>query len=142
MSDFSEYYRNVIVNHALLGGAFTPPVALYIALFTSGTGLEANDPTGEVTAADYVRMPVSLSAPNSVAGLSNNSEAVIWEPALSDWAPIESEITHIALVDHVSNADWGVDVNVIMFDELTTPIAIVTDDILRIPIEGLEIQIT
>ena len=64
MSAFSDFYENKIIDHMLRGQAYTVPTTVYVALFTANTGLEANNPTSEVSASGtaYTRVAVTLSA--------------------------------------------------------------------------------
>lgn len=49
MANLSDYMENKIIDHMLRNQAYTPPATVYVALFTAVTGLEANNPTSEVT---------------------------------------------------------------------------------------------
>jgi len=115
MSDFSNYYEDKIIDHMIRGEAFTAPVTVYVALFTADSGLEANLPTAEVTEGGYARESVTLSA--SSGGATSNSASVEFDAATEDW----TAVTHFAIVDHLTNTNWGTDVNVLMWDALTTP---------------------
>ena len=136
MANFSDYYRNQIVNHMLRGQAFTEPTTVYVALFTADTGLQANDPTAEVTGGDYVRKELTLSEATSPAGDSDNS-LIEWDAATASWG----EVTHVAIVDHLTNDNWGTDVNVLMWDALVASKTIETNDIFRLPEGNLEVEI-
>lgn len=113
MDSFSKYLASKIINHLLRNQAFTPPTTVYLALFKSSVGLENNSSvTGEVTGTAYSRQALTLDA--AVAAVTNNSSDVVWTEAGSDWGVI----THIAIVDHATNTNWGTNVNVLMYGEL------------------------
>jgi hypothetical protein len=114
MSDFSDYYENKVIDHLLRGEAFTVPTTIYVALFTANTGLETNAPTAEITEGGYARKAVTLSAASG--GATSNSAVVEFDAATEDW----TEATHFAIVDHETNSTWGSNVNVLMWDALTT----------------------
>jgi hypothetical protein len=114
MAEFSDYLENIIINHVLRNQAFTPPTTVYVALFTAVTGLESNNPTGEVSGDTYARVAVTLSAASG--GATSNSGAVTFPAATASWG----HVTHVALVDHETNTNWGTDVNVLMWSEVDT----------------------
>ena len=113
MAEFSTYMENLIINHMLRAQAYTP-VTVYVALFTAETGLEANNPTAEVTGNAYARQVVGLS--NAVGdGVSSNAGDITFPVATPGaWG----NVTHVALVDHISNVTWGSNVNVLMWSLL------------------------
>lgn len=114
MADFSDYYEDQIINHMLRGQAFTVPATIYVALFTALTGLEANDPTAEVSGTGYARKAVTLSAASG--GSTSNSAIVDFGTAgAGGWGTV----THFAIVDHETNSTWGTNVNVLMWKALT-----------------------
>ena len=138
MANFSNYYRNQIVNHMLRGQAFTVPTTVYVALFLNDTGLQANSGvTGEVSGAGgYERKALTLSEATTPAGDSDNT-LVEWDAATADWGTV----AYVAIVDHETNTDWGTDVNVLMWDALVTSKNIQTNDIFRLPAGNLEVEI-
>jgi hypothetical protein len=109
--DFAINYRNKIINHIFRNTSFSPPATVYVALFTSSTGLSANNPTGEVTGGGYARKAVTFAAPSG-SGDTLNSAEVRFDEATVDWGII----THFALVSHASATNWGTGVDVIMWD--------------------------
>ncbi len=145
MANFSNYYRNKVVEHMLRGQVFPVPETVYIALFTANTQLQINDPTAEVDADDYVRKALVLDEADSGGhdpGESANTSDITWDAAENDWG----EITHLAIVDHETNEDWGTDVNVLMWDRLekdgdAAPKTINTDDIFSLPAGNLELDV-
>jgi hypothetical protein len=113
MSEFSDYYENKIIDHMLKATAFTPPATIYLALFTAVTGLEANNPTLEVSGNAYARQTVTLGAISG--GTASNSADIVFPVATPGaWGLV----SHVAIVDHVSNTTWGTNVNVLMWSAL------------------------
>jgi hypothetical protein len=138
MSAFSDYYENKIIDHMMRNQAFTPPATVYLALFTSVTGLEANSGiTGEVSGGSYARQAVTLAAP-SPAGVTSNSADITFPAATASWGTV----THVALVDHATNATWGSNVNVLMFGALTAQKIIGQDDTFQILAGDLDMTVS
>jgi len=135
MSAFSDYFENQIINHMLRNQAFTPPSTVYLALFTAVTGLEANNPSAEVSGGSYARMAVTLDAASG--GATQNSSNVDWTTATGDWGTV----THVAVVDHLTNTTWGTNVNVLMYGALTQAKTVNTGDTFRFLAGDLDITV-
>jgi len=135
MSEFSNYYENKIGDHMLRNQSFTPPTAIYLALFTAETGLETNSPTSEVTGTNYARQAITLDA--FVDGQSSNSTDIEFPQAGSNWGTI----THCAIVDHVSNTNWGTNVNVLMWSALTESKTVNSGEIICFSAGNLDVSI-
>ena len=127
MEAFSKYLSNIIINHLMRNQEFSPPTNIYVALFNGETGLEGNLPTQEVnpTGTGYIRKIVTFN--ESLDATTNSVEELVWT-ALANWGTV----THLALVDHISNVNWGIDVNVLMYGELLIPRNVVTNDVFKI----------
>mgnify|MGYP001573485016 FL=1 len=135
MSEFSDYYENTIINHLLRNQAFTPPAAVYVALFTAVTGLEANNPTAEVLGGAYARQAVTLSAASG--GATSNSADVTFPEATASWGTV----SHVAIVDHATNITWGTNVNVLMWSALDVSKVVDSGDTFKINIGDLDITV-
>ena len=135
MSDFSNYYRDVIGDHLLKGGAFSPAANYYIAIFTAATGLADNNPSAEIAEAGYARVEITLDA--FVDGVSTNSAAITFAAAEELW----TEATHFAIVDHLSNVTWGSDVNVLMWDALTVAKTVTSGNALQFNAGEIDVTI-
>lgn len=73
--DLTTYTKNAIGNHMLRNQSFTPPAAVYLALFTTAT-----DDSGGGTEADgglYARVAITLGA--FASGVSTNSNELLFE---------------------------------------------------------------
>ncbi|MCO1599817.1 C40 family peptidase [Desulfosporosinus nitroreducens] len=97
MSQLSDYLENALINAVLRNTAYSSPVTVYAALFTSdptdaGTGTE-------VTGGAYVRMPVAFTDPTD--GQTSNSADVLFPIATANWGTI----THVGLYDALSGGN-------------------------------------
>lgn len=115
MSDFSDHLEDAIINFFLRNDAdtYTPAATVYLALFTADTGLEANNPSAEVSDANYTREAITFGAPSG--GVSTNTNDVEYPAADSGFT-----CTHIAVVDHETNTTWGTNVNVLYWTAITS----------------------
>lgn len=105
MSIATDYLENKIIDHMLRNQAFTPPPAVYLALFTSAT-----DDTGggtEVTGGSYARQAVTLSAASGGATSNSTAETFPSMPACT--------VTHWALFDAATSG------NMLVHGTVTTP---------------------
>lgn len=114
MAKFSDYMEDLIVNF-MRNVAVTGHALAYVALFTADTGLEADNPTSEVSGANYARQSAGLIDPVT-SGVSHNLAAIEFPTAgAGGWGTV----THCALVDHATNVTWGTDVHVLMWSTIT-----------------------
>jgi len=124
MSASSDYLEIKLLDHVLGNTTFTQPANIYVALFTASTGLEANNPSAEVSTSGtaYVRQSVSFAAASS--GSCATDATVTFPVATATYG----NVTHIAIVDHATNTTWGSNVNVLFWGQLTTSKQIDTSD--------------
>lgn len=136
MAEFSDYMENLIINHMLRAQAYTP-VTVYVALFTAVTGLEADNPTAEISGNAYARQAAGLS--NAVGdGVSSNAGDITFPVATpGTWGLI----THVALVDHISNTTWGSNVHVLMWTQLDANKQIDANDQFKILAGDLDVTV-
>ena len=126
MGEFSDYLETKILEHMIRNQAFSPPTAVYLALFTTNTGLESNAPSSEVSGNAYARQTITFN--QAAAGSMTNNGAITFPTATpATWGTI----TSVAVVDHVSNTNWGTNVNVLMWTDIT-PVVISANDIFQI----------
>jgi hypothetical protein len=136
MFALSSYFKDVIIDHVLRNQAYTPPATVYVALFLAGNGLEENEPSSEVIGNGYTRMPVTLVA--SVDGYTTNDADIVFPDASGgSWGII----TYAAIVDHPTNMDWGLNVNVLLQAPLRVAKTIGDGDTFRIPASSLKINL-
>jgi hypothetical protein len=122
----SDYLENKIIDHILRNQAFTPPATVYLALFTGSTGLEANNPTAEVSGGAYVRQALALAAASG--GSSSNSALITFPTATVAWGTV----SHWAIVDHDTNVTWGTNVNVLYWGALSVSRTVAADDVVKV----------
>ena len=134
MAALSSYFANKIIDHMLRNQAFTPPTAVYVALFTSSTGLSTNNPTGEVSGNGYARRQIILDAASS--GASQNNADITFPEATGSWGTI----THVAIVDHPSNTTWGTNVNVLAYAAVSPNQAIASGNIFMLPAGNVDLS--
>ncbi|MHC4276952.1 MAG: phage tail fiber protein [Planctomycetota bacterium] len=91
MSDMSNFLENELFDHVLRNLAYTGPVTVYVALFTSDPG-EAGGGT-EVSGGAYARQAVTFTAPTDGAG--DNNADITFPEATASWGTI----THAAIFD-------------------------------------------
>lgn len=138
MGAFSDYFENWIINHMLRAAEWTPPVAVYLALFTAVTGLEADAPSAECETpgvGGYSRQACALDA--ATTGISANTADETFTVASSDWGTI----THWCLCDHATNVTWGTNVHVLMWGEVTTPKHVDIGDTAKVTAGELDISV-
>jgi hypothetical protein len=106
MAELSDYFENAIINQ--MRNVAGPQAAVYVALFTAVTGLEADSgwAATEVSGGSYARQLAGLSAASG--GLSSNAADITFPQATADWGVI----THCALMDAITNG------HVLMWTEL------------------------
>jgi hypothetical protein len=124
MSASSDYLEIKLLDHVLGNTTFTQPTNIYVALFTTSTGLEANNPTGEVSTSGtgYVRRIASFAG--AASGACASDTTLTFPVATASYGTV----THIAIVDHLTNTTWGSNVNVLFYGALTTSKLIDTSD--------------
>lgn len=135
MAELSDYMENKIIDHMLRNQAYTPVATVYVALFTAVTGLETDAPTAEVSGDTYTREAAGLSAANG--GASANAGNITFPTATASWGTI----SHVALVDHETNTNWGTDVHVLMYSALDASKAIDSGDTFQINTGDLDVTI-
>lgn len=87
----TDSLENSLLNLVFRGDAYTPPLGVYIALFTAAPDDEGGGT--ELAGDGYMRMPVSFT--ESTEGSTENDAAVTFPAATDDWGVI----THSALMD-------------------------------------------
>ena len=103
---------------------FAENTTYYLALFTADPG-ESGATTNEVSGGSYARQAVTFGTPSS--GSVSNSAAIEFPTATGSWGTV----THWGLCDAATSG------NVWWVGAITTPKAISTGDIYRVPIGNL-----
>jgi len=136
MSEFSDFLENTIIDHILRNQSYTPAATVYVALFTADTGLESDSPTAEVSGGSYARQAAGLSAASG--GASSNAGEISFPQATGDWGTV----THVALVDHQTNSNWGTDVHVLMWSPLDASKTVNSGDTFKISAGDLDVTVS
>ena len=129
MAEFSDYFENAIIDQ--MRNVAGPQVAVYVALFTAVTGLEANSgwATTEVIGGSYARQLVGLSAASG--GASSNAADITFPTATANWGTV----THVALMDALTVG------NVLMWSALDTSKTVNSGDTFKINAGDLDVTV-
>lgn len=123
----SNFLENKLLDHTLRNVSYTPPTAVYLALFTSDPG---EDKTGlEVSGGSYARKLVSFNAA-STGSVTNNAD-VLFDIATANWG----NISHVAVFDALTAG------NMLYYGTLTTAKTINSSDQLKIVAGDLSISL-
>ena len=125
MTAFSDYLENELLDHVLRNSPYSAPGTVYVALFTANSGLEANAPSAEVSGGAYARQSMAFAA--AASGVSDNSADVTFPTASAAWGTV----TAAAIVDHATNSNYGVDVNVLFWSDLTASKTVDLGDVFK-----------
>jgi hypothetical protein len=120
----SDTFETTTLKWLLTADAVTRPTAWYIGLFTAAPS-DAGGGT-EVSGGSYARKSVAFTVSGNLA---TNSAAVEFDVATADWGTI----TSVAVFDAVSGG------NMIAYATLTASKTIANGDVLRIPLNDLDI---
>ena len=120
----SDTFETTTLKWLLTADAVTRPTAWYIGLFTAAPS-DAGGGT-EVSGGSYARKAVAFTVSGNLA---TNSAAVEFDVATADWGII----TSVAVFDAVSGG------NMIAYATLTASKTIANGDVLRIPLNDLDI---
>lgn len=128
----TAYLEKKLLNHTLLGENFTPPAALYLALFTADPGRDA-ELTSEITDPAYTRLPVTFTAAADdmeSGSYCENAYDIEFAQATVDWGTV----THVMIMD----AETGG--NGLYYGALEIPKLIGVGDFVRVPAGELVIK--
>jgi hypothetical protein len=134
----STYLETALLNHTFGGPDYVPPSAFYTALFTVAPTMDGGGT--EVAGGNYVRQPVTFSAPSGSPPLVNNPNQVQWAAASADWGTLTSG----AVFDAATGGNMlGFAYLVSALDGVTlAPIAVLAGMIFRLPPLGLVLGFT
>jgi len=127
MAAISDYYENKIIDHMLRGQAFTPPSAIYLALYTTAPS-DAGGGT-EVSGGSYARQSFTLTAASG--GASSNSADITFPTATADWGTIVA----------VGIFDASTGGNLLMWANLTASKTVNSGDTFKINAGDLDITL-
>jgi hypothetical protein len=115
----STYLDNTFLGIILRQQVFTPPVTVYVALYTVSPGVGGGGT--EVTGGGYARQAVTFTVP--VNGLCSNNVDVNFAVASADYGTVVA----FALHDQPSGG------NLLYFANLSTSRTVLTNDQVRFP---------
>jgi len=97
MSEISNDLENKLINATLRNTAYSSPVTVYLALYTSDP-TDADSGT-EVSGGSYARQSIAFDAPSN--GVTQNTSLITFPVATANWG----DITHIGLRDASSGGN-------------------------------------
>ena len=110
----STYLDNAMLASALLNTPFTPPVTVYVALYTAAPTIAGGGT--EVTGGSYARQVVTFTSPT--LGQVSNSVSVTFPIASAPWGTIVA----FGILDAVSSG------NLLYFANLSASRTVLTND--------------
>jgi hypothetical protein len=138
MPALSDYLEAALLNATLRGVAFTPPVALYVALYSSDPGDDNSGPELDgVSYPGYARVSIpnaNWSAPAAGAGPSQtaNTAAIDFPTATAVWP---NPVTHFGIFDAATAG------NLLFYGPLSAARTLSTGDNLRFAAGALVISL-
>jgi len=99
MGSKTDYLEDKMINHVLRNTSYTPPVTLYLAMFTTDP-TETGAAGTEVSGGAYARQTVAFDAP-SPSGVTQNTSLVTFPTATASWGTV----SHWMLMDAVSGGN-------------------------------------
>ena len=98
MAAFSEWLADQLLDNVLRQESYVPGGTLYVGLFTSGTGLDTNLQTAEITAGNYARQTMAFDVASG-SETSNTSEVTFGVATVA----YDNVVTHAALCTTITN---------------------------------------
>ncbi len=115
--EFTDFLENELLDHVFRNAAYTPPAAVYLALFT----VAPTDSTAgtEVSGGSYARAAITFSAASG--GQIDIASAIEFAEATASWGTIVA----VGILDASSGG------NLLAFSALDSNVAIASGDIYR-----------
>jgi len=114
MGSLSNYIENEVLDHVLRTGSWTPPTNLYVGLSTADPTDDASgisEPSGN----GYARVNHN-SWDAAASRATENTGTITFPEASGSWGTI----THFFVCNHLSNTNWGTDVELIAHGTLSS----------------------
>jgi hypothetical protein len=127
MGSKTNFLENKFLNHVLTNTVYTPPITIYIGLFTVAPTEFGGGTEVSTSGTGYVRQSGAFLT--AVDGYTYNTNVMSFGPAISAWG----EIVAFALFDLVSGG------NMLFYGDVTTHKTIDVDDRVEIPFAGLTV---
>lgn len=119
MAAISVYLANIVLNQVLRNIAYTPPTAVYLALYTDDP--TQSDVGTEVSGGAYARQAITFNAASG--GQVVNSGDVVFPQATASWGTV----THVGVRDAATGG------NLLFYGPLDIPKTIDVGDQFKIP---------
>ncbi len=126
MAAISTYLANKLLDHSLRNVSYTPPTAVYVALYKSNP--TAADTGTEVSGGGYARRQITFNVSSS--GQITNNADVVFPTATASWGTV----THVGIRDASSGG------NLLYYMPLDVQKTIDAGDQLKIPAGQLAIS--
>jgi len=126
MAAISTYLANKLLDHSLRNVSYTPPTAVYVALYKSNP--TAADTGTEVSGGGYARQQITFNVSSS--GQITNNADVVFPTATASWGTV----THVGIRDASSGG------NLLYYMPLDVQKTIDAGDQLKIPAGQLAIS--
>lgn len=132
MTQMANYLEDALLNHTFRGVSFTMPtdsvIALYTVTPTDGTAGTEVSTSGTA----YARLTVTSNTTNWTApggtGIISNTGVLAWSTATAAWGTVAG----VALFDQGGT-------NMLMYGDLGTPRAVITNDVFKFVIGALQL---
>ena len=128
----TKYLEEKILDHVLRNVAYTPPTAVYLALFTADPG-ENGSTANEIMDPAYIRQQVTFGAPadDPVSGKVTAVVADIEFPqATTEWGTV----SHVMIMDAPTAG------NGLYYGPVSNPKLIAIDDYIKVPAAELTVK--
>ena len=129
MAGKSDFLENLLLNHMLRNTANTPPVTVYVALY-SVTPTDAGGGT-EVFGGGYARQSVAFDA--AAAGATQNTSLITFPQATADWAA-GANLVAFGIFDAVTVG------NLLYWGALTVAKPVLNGDTAKFPIADIDLS--
>lgn len=93
LNQLSDFLENELLDHMFGGSAYSAPSSVWVALFTSNTGLESNTQSNEVSGTNYARLEVGAATGRDFtvaasASSENNEDWQFANPGSGGWGTV------------------------------------------------------
>ena len=125
---FSNFLETELLDHVFTNSAYTAPSTLYLSLHTANPDEDASGTEVSTSGTAYVRQSGSFTVSGNTA---TTDAAIEYATATADYGTV----SHVAIWDAETSG------NMLAYAALTTPKAISTGDVFRIPTGDLDITL-
>jgi len=138
MGSISDYLEDTWLDHILGTAGYTRETTLYVGLSTADPTDDASgmaEPSGN----NYAREALTDASWTTASSRATNYNAVItFNTASGSWGTI----SHYFICTHLSNTNWGTDVELIAHGSLNTPKAVTSGNTPSIAAAEIDVSLT